>query len=113
MISSVHLCTLLYIAAVFLATAPAEAKWKPQYAQSPNASWFDAQRDCKGGNCCGRADGEPYYDGYEVNADGSVTLGNGTRIESCQVLTGPNPTGHAIWWHGGARTYCFSPGPGL
>jgi hypothetical protein len=102
------------IATIVLITgADVQAKWKPQYAQSPNATWFEEQQDCKGKSCCGQADGDPYYDGYDQNADGSVTLGNGTKIESCQVLKGPNPKGHAIWWHSGDRTYCFSPGPGF
>jgi hypothetical protein len=101
------------IVVLALVTTPAQAKMKPQYAQSPNASWFESQKDCNGGSCCGRADGEPYYDGYEQKPDGSVVLGNGTKIDACQVTRGPNPTGHAIWWRSDARTYCFSPGPGL
>ena len=35
--------------------SPAAAKWKPQYANSPDASWFEVQKDCDGGSCCGRA----------------------------------------------------------
>ncbi len=101
------------ITAVFVAaTAPAQAKWKAQYADSPNATWYQDQKDCGGKSCCGLADGEAYHGGYELRPDGSAILGDGTKIDACRVLSGPNPTGHAIWWHSGARTYCFSPGPG-
>ena len=99
------------ILAIMIFAAPASAKWRPQYIGSPNASWFEDQKDCNGTTCCGRADAEPYYDGYEQNADGSVTLGNGTKIKACQVLHGSNPTGHALWWKAGQTTYCFSLGP--
>ena len=104
---------LIIIAVLALLALPAHAKWRSQFAQSPNASWFESQKDCHNASCCGRADGDPYFDGYEQKSDGSVVLGNGTKIEACQVVRGPNPTGHAIWWHNGETTYCFSPGPGL
>ena len=99
------------ILALIILASPAAAKWKHQYANSPDASWFEAQKDCDGGSCCGRADAEPYFDGYEQHVDGSVTLGNGTKITACKVLRGSNPTGHALWWKAGNTTYCFSPGP--
>jgi hypothetical protein len=48
---------------------------------------------------------------YALNKDGSVTLADGTRIPPWQVLKGPNPTGHAVWWRDERFvTYCFAPG---
>lgn len=89
-----------------------DARWKPQYSESQNATWFETQADCEGKKCCGSADGEPFYGGYDMHPDGSVTLGTGEKIPACKVLKGANPTGHAIWWRSGTSTYCFSLGPG-
>ncbi len=90
------------------------AKWKPQYASAPPAvqEWYRSQRNSRGGFCCDQADGDAYYGNYRLNADGSVTLGDGTNIPKWQVLSGNNPTGHAVWWHyKNVISYCFSPGP--
>jgi hypothetical protein len=59
-----------------------QAKWKPQYASAPPAvqQWYRSQRNSRGGFCCDQADGDAYYGSYQLNADGSVTLGDGTRI---------------------------------
>lgn len=89
------------------------AKWKPQFANSPLEvqQWYRNQRNAHGGFCCDQADGHAYYRSYELNKDGSVTLADGTRIPKWQVLTGPNPTGHAVWWRNTRYvTYCFAPG---
>lgn len=89
------------------------AKWKPQYAQAPLniQKWYGSQHNARGGYCCDKADGHAYYDNYQLNKDGSVTLANGTHIPQWQVLSGPNPTGHAVWWHNSDLvSYCFAPG---
>ncbi len=101
----------LWLALLLMATS-ADARWKPEFADNPNKNWFEAQRDCNGLPCCGVSDGEPYYGGYELLSDGSVQLDDGTHINACQVLHGPNPTGHAIRWMLHRRTYCFAPGSG-
>jgi hypothetical protein len=105
----------LAVAAIMILAAmtAAEARWKSQYAGSPNASWFESQKDCEGHSCCGSADGEAFYGSYEMHPDGSVTLGSGEKIAACKVLKGANPTGHAIWWKSGTTTYCFSLGSGF
>ncbi len=111
-----HRLTLLAAATLMLlatGATPSRATWKAQYAGSPNATWFEQQKDCNGNSCCGQGDGEAYYSMYEMHSDGSVTLANGTKINKCQVLDGKNPTGHAILWHSGANIYCFSLGPGF
>jgi|SoiMethySBSTD1v2_1073268.scaffolds.fasta_scaffold34508_8 hypothetical protein len=99
---------LLFLA--LLIASPAHARWKPQYASSPYAAWYESQRGCGGGKCCNKADAEAYYGNWSFNADGSVTLDNGAKIASCSVLRGPNPTGHAVWWHNGPVSFCFAPG---
>jgi hypothetical protein len=101
---------LLVFFAALLAASPVHAKWKPQYAFSPYAAWYESQRGCGGGKCCHEADAEAYYGSWTFNADGSVTLDNGARIASCSVIRGPNPTGHAVWWHKDRVNYCFAPG---
>lgn len=62
--------------------------------------------------CCSIADGETYNGNYTLNPDGSVDLDNGVHIEAYRVLSDrANPTGHAVWWHTPAASYCFAPGP--
>lgn len=90
----------------------AHARWKAQYLNAPFSEWYGKQADCNARNCCGSADAHDYYDGYTPHNDGSVTLSDGTTINACQVLTKPNPTGHAILWKEGNVIYCFAPGPG-
>ena len=90
------------------------AKWKPQYASAPPSvrNWYSSQHNSRGGFCCDQADGDAYYGNYHLNADGSVTLADGTHIPKWQVLSGNNPTGHAVWWHyKNLISYCFAPGP--
>jgi hypothetical protein len=101
------------IVVLFLAlliASPVHARWKPQFASSPYAAWYERQRGCGGGKCCHEADAEPYYGSWTFNADGSVTLDNGARIASCSVIRGPNPTGHAVWCHKDRVSFCFAPG---
>ena len=83
---------------------------EPQFASSPYPAWYQSQRGCGGGKCCDKADAEAYYGTWTFNVDGSVTLDNGARIASCSVIHGPNPTGHAVWWHKNRVSYCFAPG---
>ena len=79
---------------------------------SRGPAWYRNQRNSRGGFCCDQADGDAYYGNYRLNADGSVTLADGTHIPKWQVLSGNNPTGHAVWWHyKNVMSYCFSPGP--
>lgn len=104
---------------VLLTLSEAQARWKPEYAAaSPEVqSWIKDQHNAAGQWCCDKSDGHPFYGGYAINADGSVTLQTaaGPRVlPPFIVLKGPNPTGHAIWWYveTGAEhiDYCFAPG---
>jgi hypothetical protein len=98
---------------LLLIGAAAQARWKPEYAGSAYAKWFESQYDAHGGSCCAEADGHFYDGSYTLNADGSVTIGE-YRLESYKVLHSQNPTGHAVWWYVGEGDhhidYCFSPG---
>ena len=84
------------------------------YNNSPYKEWFTNQRNEQGQWCCDQSDGHPYLDDYTMNQDGSVTLGDGHKIEAFKVLKGANPTGHAVAWFldtdGGRTYYCFAPG---
>lgn len=103
-----------------LMTLSAEARWKEQYANAPDAikQWYAAQRNKNGGWCCDSADGHAFYGKYAVNKDGSVEFdANGMhhKLPDYMVLSGPNPTGHAVWWYtdqpdGVHRDYCFALG---
>lgn len=88
-----------------------------RYANSPNAAWFKSQHNSEGQWCCDQSDGHFYDGNYSFNPDGSVTVemdGKPHKIEKSKVLTGPNPTGRAVWWfvttEWGHRDYCFAPG---
>lgn len=98
---------------------PVMARWKPEYGNSdPKVqAWYRSQHNAQGQWCCDEADGHPYFGAYTLNKDGSVTLDlkEGKRtLPAFMVLSGPNPTGHAVWWYldaGGNRTdFCFAPG---
>lgn len=80
------------------------------YNNSPYKDWFSSQSNALGQFCCNEADGHPYLGDYILNHDGSVTLAGGHVIPTEKVLKGPNPTGHAVWWHIDQTDYCFSPG---
>lgn len=101
-------------------TAPVLARWKPEYAKAdPNIrQWYRSQHNAQGQWCCDESDGHPYYGAYTINKDGSVTLdlagGKKHTIPAYMVITGPNPTGHAVWWYlatnGTHSDFCFAPG---
>lgn len=103
---------LLVALLLVLSVSPAFARWKAEYAlASPEIrEWFRNQHDRRGNWCCDEADGSRYDGDYKLNGDGSVTLADGRRVEAEKVLTGPNPTGHAVLWHYGKVIYCFAPG---
>jgi hypothetical protein len=97
----------------------AHGKGGPREGNDPAISkWFSEQHNSAGGWCCNEADGHRYYGDYVVHSDGTVTIAPGTpdeyHIEAWKVLTGPNPTGGAVWWFNegpsGKNTYCFAPG---
>jgi hypothetical protein len=106
--------------AAWIAAGGAQAKWKPEYAKSDPKiqAWYKSQRNAQGQWCCDESDGHPYFGGYTINKDGSVTLdlagGKKHTVPAYMVITGPNPTGHAVWWYldtGGNHTdFCFAPG---
>lgn len=106
------LLAFLFFASPAMARDPAGV-----YAQSPYRDWFKNQHNSVGQWCCDEADGHPYYEDYTLDKDGSVIVqmnGKPYRIESYKVLSGTNPTGHAVWWYldgdGGRTTYCFALG---
>jgi len=108
----------LVLCAPFLLVVAALAR-DPQgvYAGSKDEAWFKGQHNANGEWCCDHSDGHRYYGSYSVNADGSVTV-EGETIPKEKVLTGPNPTGTAVWWwltgmDGSRRTYCFALGGGV
>lgn len=82
-----------------------------RWNNAANKEWYSSQHTATGLWCCDMSDAEPFAGGYVLNADGSVTLDNGTHIEKEKVLTTPNPTGSAVWWHVRDHTYCFAIGP--
>lgn len=102
-----------------MSAAPVLARWKPEYANvSPKIqAWYKSQHNAQGQWCCDESDGHPYFGAYTLNKDGSVTLDlkSGKRtIPAYMVLSGRNPTGHAVWWYlesGDLHTdFCFAPG---
>lgn len=104
------------IMAILAIIGEARATWKPKYASADPSvqAWFSAQHNAQGQWCCDKSDGHPYYGAYTLNPDGSVTIGSGKgahKLPAYMVLKGPNPTGHAVWWHLGETDFCFAPGP--
>ena len=94
----------------------AQARWKPQYADSPYAEWFQQQRNKQGLSCCDPSDAYPVYDAYIKQGKWHVPIhGKDYEIYPSQLLDGPNPTGHAVVWYDRAGDYvliyCFAPGP--
>ena len=107
------------VAVTLLCCAPALAGWKPEYGNQPAEvqAWFKNQHNAQGQWCCDESDGHPFFGGYVINSDGSVSIqtDGGTRtLPAFMVLKGPNPTGHAVWWFtdagGEHHDYCFAPG---
>lgn len=112
---------IVYGAGALLASAPAPAKWKPEYAKADPEirAWYRSQHNAQGQWCCDESDGHPFFGGYAINKDGSVTLdlagGRKHTIPAYMVIAGPNPTGHAVWWFlidgaGNHTDFCFAPG---
>ena len=116
----------LLVAACLIAIASAaEARWRAEYAQlSPEVrAWYQNARDGNGQSCCDEADGHDVFGAYELTPDGGVELDSGGvryKLKPEQVLKGPNPVGHAVWWYtagtynGAAWHYdrCFALGAG-
>jgi hypothetical protein len=77
--------------------------------------WYEDQRNGEGLKCCAESDAYDFYGDYTLHEDGSVdfeTDGIRQHIPAYQVLTGPNPTGHAVWWRNDSGgSYCFALGP--
>lgn len=105
--------------ALAIVSGKAHARWKAAYGSQPLEvqQWYKQQHNAQGQWCCDEGDGHRYDGPYTINRDGSVTLhlaeGDHT-LPSYMVLTGPNPTGAAVWWFiesGAGRTdFCFAPG---
>ena len=103
-----------------LMTLSAQARWKEQYANAPDAikQWYATQHNKQGAWCCNNADGHDFYGDYSLDQDGSVEFdagGTHHKLPAFMVLDGPNPTGHAVWWYvdgaaGGHTDYCFALG---
>jgi hypothetical protein len=111
---ALHYTALALIIMLFATTA--HAKWKPQYGDANPAiqQWYGDQHNSKGEWCCNKSDGHAYYGDVKILADGSIKLDGDYTVEGYKVLTGTNPTGHAVWWYtdveGTRTTYCFAPG---
>lgn len=95
----------------------AQARWKPEYADSPYAKWFAQQRNKAGQLCCDSADAHAIYNAYIRQGKWHVSIGGRDyEIQPYQLLKGPNPTGHALIWYLNDTVrsrifiYCFSPG---
>jgi hypothetical protein len=88
-----------------------------RYDNVSNKEWYERQVNNKGEWCCHEADGHPYYGDYKVIEDGKVVFdfqGQHAEIPKDRILTGPNPTGHAVWWYtegaSGRYDWCFATG---
>lgn len=109
-----------FVLAALFSVRPAKARdseqWKDRSANI--VEWFKSQHNSAGQWCCDEADGHAYDGDYSLNADGSVTVelaGKPHVIPKQMVLSGSNPTGHAVWWFidtvaYGHVDYCFAPG---
>jgi hypothetical protein len=102
--------------ALFTSMPPAQAGWKPEYADAPYYQWFTQQRDRDGWACCDLSDAHPVYDAYIKSGKWYVSIdGFHYEIQPHQLLNGPNPTGHAVVWYDGVgehvTIFCFAPGP--
>lgn len=100
---------------VFLELLPAWARDDGRYAGSPYKAWYEQQHNAIGGYCCNNSDAQAFYGDYTLNDDGSVEFddaGAHHKLPAYMVLKGPNPTGHAVWWHLADQDYCFALGDG-
>lgn len=110
-------CAVLLAALLFVLHKADARDQTGKWANSQYEEWFKSQHNSNGQICCDKSDGH-FYDGdYTMNPDGSVTLqfkGKPHTLPKSMVLTGNNPTGHAIWWFlefGDEHyDYCFAPG---
>ncbi len=103
-----------------LSAPPVMARWKPEYGKADPKiqAWYKSQHNAQGQWCCDESDGHPFFGTYTINKDGSVTLdlagGKKHTMPAYMVITGPNPTGHAVWWYletsGNHTDFCFAPG---
>jgi len=107
-LSIASICTIV--------SSPVQARWKPEYANSPYREWYSKQTNGRGEICCDESDAAAVYDAYIKNGKWYVPIdGIHHAIEPYQLLDGPNPTGRAVVWYDGwgdiAEIYCFAPGP--
>lgn len=116
---SVWLASAVCVACMLFILAPALARDADgRYAGSPYAEWFKSQHNSEGQWCCDKSDGHEYDGYYQFDKDGGVTVelnGKAHKLPKHMILTGPNPTGHAVWWFldteaYGHIDYCFAPG---
>lgn len=107
------------VALLAVVATTAHAKWKPEYANAPQAykDFYNNAHDSRGRSCCMQADAHSFYGAYKLNRDGSVDVSHNKKtfhIPSEQVLKGINPTGTAVWWYAEGPTwhidYCFALG---
>jgi hypothetical protein len=106
---------LAVIALLMLASATANAHWKPEYSAMPAEiqGWFKSLRSPRGMPCCDTADGQRVEDpdwerddaGYRVRLDGAWN-----HVDFDQVVDEPNRVGYAIVWRYNGKITCFLPG---
>ena len=65
----------------------AEARWKPQYADSPYREWFEQQRSKQGLSCCDPSDAYLVYDAYIKQGKWHVPI-HGREVTILQVWKG-------------------------
>ncbi len=98
-----------------LGTRQAQARWKPEYANSRFSAWYEQQHDKDGWSCCDHGDAHAVFDPVFKHGKWHVRIdGVEYQILPHQLLDGPNPTGHAVVWYDGAgdhaTIFCFAPG---
>jgi len=94
----------------------AQARWKPEHANSPYRQWFSEQTDGRDAVCCDESDAASVYDAYIKDGKWYVPInGKDFAIGPYQLLDDPNPTGHAVVRYDAigddVTIYCFAPGP--
>ena len=96
-----------------LAGAKDHSKW----ANAPYHDWYEKQYSLAGQWCCDKGDAYPYYGTFTTDAKGGITIqaedgphhfAAGQLVDP--VRGGPNPTGHAVYWHSMGIDWCFAPG---
>jgi hypothetical protein len=115
--SWLHLIILVTLFVLATGKVEARERYPGQYAnvRPDPKQWYEEQRNSEGLKCCAESDAYDFYGDYIIYEDGSVEFeSDGIRqhIPAYQVLTGPNPTGHAVWWRNeSGGSYCFALGP--